>query len=383
MNFTTAIFMIQRRLPWIATLFCIGIFAGCEKQETPAEAVARPVRTLVLTPGAEAPFRRFPGEIAAAETLEMSFEVPGRLVEFPAARGMVVESGMLLGRLDPANFQARLDGAASRMTTARQELARRRQLFERGVISQSELAEFRERFDVAEAAWREAGRALEDTRLVAPISGRVARTMAENFQNVRAKEPVLVLQDISLFEVDIQVPERDMSAMAPGITAESANAILEAGAEFPAIPDMVFPLRLGSFETMADAAARTFRVTFLLEPPSGRNILPGMTCTVLVRRVAGAASSQSTASATANGDSGEIFEVPVGAVATGEGRSWVWKIDPASMRVSRVPVEVLLITGGSMRITAEGLAGGDEIAANGVRLLSEGMTVSRIAAESP
>jgi hypothetical protein len=63
---------------------------------------------VLLDTTSEVPFRRFPGEVAAADTSDMSFDVPGRLIEFPAMQGMTVKYGTLLGRLDETNFIARV-----------------------------------------------------------------------------------------------------------------------------------------------------------------------------------------------------------------------------------------------------------------------------------
>ena len=209
--------------------------SGCSPDEKPAPAVP-PVQTFVLGASSEAPFRRFPGEVAASDSSNMSFDVPGRLIEFPATQGMVFKYGELLGRLDETNFVARVDSARADFNNAHTELARRRQLFQRGVISRSELDGFQRANDVAEATLREAQRALDDTRLVAPFDGRVARTLVNNFQNVQAHQPVLVFQNISILEVDIEVPEADMSGAERGITARNARDLLEARAEFPDDP---------------------------------------------------------------------------------------------------------------------------------------------------
>ncbi len=248
--------------------------AGCSPDEELAPAVP-PVQTVVLSSSSDVPFRRFPGEVAAADTSNMSFDVPGRLIEFPATQGMVFKFGELLGRLDETNFVARVDSARADFNNAHTELARRRQLHQRGVeISRSELDGFQRANDVAEAALREAQRALDDTRLVAPFDGRVARTLVNNFQNVQANQPVLVFQSTSILEVDIQVPEADMSAAERGITARNARDLLEARAEFPTIPNRQFDLELKSFSTEATPSARTFRVPSTSTLPKIRTYFP-------------------------------------------------------------------------------------------------------------
>jgi membrane fusion protein, multidrug efflux system len=352
----------------VSALFLIApLLTGCPRQEEASSQAIPPVQTLVLQDGIAQNFRRFPGEVLAARTSEMSFDVAGRLIERPAVQGMVAVKGTLLARVDPENFEARVASANARLTNARDELARRRQLRDRGVISATEFDQFNTEFQVAEAAQREAQRALEDTRLVAPFDGRVARTFLNVGTSVQPKQPVLVYQDISRLEIDIEVPEQVMTSFGVGATAENARELLEAQAEFPALPGRRFDVALKSFSTAATEAARTFRVSFDLEPPADANILPGVTCTVLVR---------SRDSGQAPQDAG-VFEVPTQAVGTAEGKAFLWRLDPASLTVSTVGVELLGPAGQSMRVRSADLKPGDEIVIAGVRFLSDGMKVGR------
>jgi hypothetical protein len=75
--------------------------------------------------------------------------------------------------------------------------------------------------------------------------------------------------------------------------------------------------------------------------------------------------------------------VPVRAVSTANGKSSLWKLDPASMQVSRVEVEMLGVAGDSMRVRGAALAPNDEIVISGVRFLSEGMKVRRMQTNNP
>jgi RND family efflux transporter MFP subunit len=365
--------ILTPRIPGILTLLVSAFFVACSPDEKPLAAVP-PVQTFVIAAPSEAPFRRFPGEVSATRTTRMSFEVPGRLIEFPATQGLVVKQGDLLGRLDDTNFVSRLDAARAQFTNAQSEFQRRSQLRSRGVISQSEFDQFKQTFDVAEAALREAQRAMDETRMIAPIDGRVARTLVNNFQNVQAKEPVLVFQDISMLEVDIQVPESDMFAAERGVTSENARNLIEAAVEFPALPGSRFDLDLKSFSTEATPASRTFRVTFFLKPQDGQNILPGMTCTVLLRLRSRTENQEQVK---------DVFEVPVQAVSSADEKTWVWRLDPKTLAVQRVAVQTLGVTSGSMQVQSSQLTRGDELVSSGVRFLSDGMTVRRMAQTNP
>src|SRR6516225_8946706 len=159
----------------LALLIAVAGLAGCKPEEKPVPAIP-PVQTQILAEASGTAFRRFPGEVAAADTSNLSFDVPGRLIEFPGGQdGLIVKKGDLLGRLDEANFKAHADAARADFNTAQIELNRRRQLLNQGVIARSEFDQVQRTFDLAEAALRTAQRALEDTRLVAPLDGRIAR----------------------------------------------------------------------------------------------------------------------------------------------------------------------------------------------------------------
>ncbi|MCU0753471.1 MAG: efflux RND transporter periplasmic adaptor subunit [Akkermansiaceae bacterium] len=205
------------------------------------------------------------------------------------------------------------------------------------------------------------------TRLKAPFDGRVGRTLVNNGENVRNKQPVLLLQNLSMLEIDIQVPESDMLVFQQGLTSENARMQLEAQALFATLPDKRFDLELESFSTEATQAARTFKVTFLFQPPDEHNILPGMTCTVHARWKKAAAPLEEGS-----------FLVPAGAVVIADGSASIWKLDAESLQVSRHKVEMVSKHGDSILIRGGELKKGDELVATGARFLSEGMTVRRM-----
>jgi len=353
-----------------AVLACgmIGLSGCSDSPEEPAPIP--PVQTFVLGELREPPFRSFPGTVAAADSSEMSFDVGGRLIEFPASQGLNAKKGELLGRLDDENFVSRRDAAQSDFVTAREEVTRRRQLLDRGVISRSEFDQFQQRYEVAEAALRQANRALEDTRMVAPFDGQVARTLVSNQENVRAGQPVLVYQFVGGLEVNIQIPESSMTIGGRGITVQDARGMIEAKVQFPTIPGLEIPLDLLSFSTEASRSARTFRVTFVMDPPEEKNVLPGMTCTVLVRfRDPNAAAADLPQ---------DEFELPLRAVGTSAGESQVWILDSESGRVRPVPVEIVRLSGENAIVRSADLTAGVEVVSAGVRFLYDGMEVKRL-----
>lgn len=357
-------------LPLTAAVFV----AGCSEKTEERVPATPPVKIFTLPAADVTPFRNFPGEVTAQDNVRLSFDVPGRLIEFPVYDGKVVNPGDLIGQLDQGDFRAALDAAQATFNNARAEFERLRTLRQRNVIAQNELDRQREAFDRADAGLRTAQKAFDDTRLAAPIKGRVSRRFVRNFQNVQAREPVVLLQNISSLDIDVQVPEILMASIARDTTAAQANQLIEASVEFAAVPGESFPLTLRSFATQANPSSRTFLVSFVLYPPEDRNILPGMTCTVSLRF--------RNPDGTPVAQPG-LYQIPARALLTAQGKTWVWRWDSATGKVSRVPVEMVALSGDSIQIRAEGLKSGDELVASGVRFLEEGMTVQRLVTHKP
>ena len=348
---------------------CLAGVSGCSPKKEERVAPTPPAMIFRLPQAGETPFRSFPGEVTSEDNLRLSFEVPGRLIDFPVYDGKVVAAGQLVGQLDMTEFRALFDAAQARATAAQQEFERATTLRQRNVIAQTELDQRREALDVTQADLRAAHRSLSETQLFAPIKGRISRRFVRNHQNVAAREPVVLLQNLTTLDIEVQVPEALMTILSASTTAAEANTLVEANVLFAAVPGERFPLTLRSFSTQANPSSRTFPVTFILHPPEDRNILPGMTCTVNLRfRNPDGTPVQQP----------ELLQIPAHALVTTDGTSAVWRWDAATGRVSRVPVEMVALTGDLITIRAEGLKEGDEIVASGVRFLSEGATVRRM-----
>ncbi len=344
--------------------------AGCGREEERAE-VARPVRLHTIQDTTELSFRSFPGEVVAARTARLSFEVGGRLVEFPITDGQLVSQGDLIGQLDTADFIAARDSAQAAYDVAKTHFERNEALHRRGAVAAAVVDRARQELETADANLRRAARALEETRLTAPFDGRISNRIARELQNVRPQEQVAILEDISALEIEIHIPERDMMLGRRGLTVDDARNMLEAEVEFSIMRDRRLPLDLKTFSSRANPVSRTFLVSFGFDPPQDTNILPGMTGTVYVRRTAATAAPD-------DDDGPPVRMVPVEAMTTHEGASTVWRLDPESMTVTPIKVEIRSIQGGAAMIVADPLADGDEIVASGARFLAEGTPVRRM-----
>jgi RND family efflux transporter MFP subunit len=213
-----------------------------------------------------------------------------------------------------------------------------------------------------ESRLQEARDNLKDTVLLAPFAGVIARTHASQFEDIQANEPVATLQNLSQIDVVINVTEAEFGRGQDVEPDPEFRNRTVAFAEFPALQNRRFPLRVKEFQTQADPSTQTYKVILQMEQGPNFPVKPGMNAVV-----------RGDGSDGREGE--ENFVVPVSAVwGDAESEKSVWVIDPAKSTVSRRSVSCGEIMGDSIVIT-EGLSAGERIAVTAANLLREGMQV--------
>jgi len=337
------------------------MLAGCGEEQAPApELVVRPVKVLTLAGSDGGVKRQYPGKVRAAQRADMSFEVPGKLIELPVREGQVLKKGELIARLDDRDLTSNLKSAQAENDNAAANFRRGSTLVRDGNISKTDFDKLQSLKDVAAANLTKAKKAVADTKLFAPFGGRVASRLVENFQDVQAKQPIVSLQDISQLEILIDVPEnRAIMAARPGAKPPKLNAV------FDAVSGREFPLEVKEFSTEADPVTQTFRAVLAMPQPEGMSILPGMTAMVW------AEPAEPTAASEAAG-----FNIPAAALIADEaGAAHVWIVDTQDNTVHRRQVETGDLTGSNDIRVVAGLKAGEILAVSGVSRLREGMEV--------
>lgn len=358
-------------------VFAVAVLIlSCEKKEEPKERpeVVRPVKLMTVVSGKEALHRNLPGSVRASKRVDLSFQVDGTLIELPVKEGQSVEKGDLLARLDPRDFEAALRDARGqvdrnkallRSSTVEYDRLARVKKADPGAVAQSQLDRALERRAMAQASLVSSEAALDlaklqlsYTSLKAPFSGVVSNRVVDNFQEVRAKQTIFNLDDLSVVDILVEVPE---SLMAP---VRSPGSFL-VYAEFAPAPGKKYPLTLKEYSTRGDPRTLTYQVTFEMDQPQeGIHILPGMTANVLSVPKEGAVLP---------------IVIPAVALFARQGESpRVWVVDKEAMTVHLRNVKTggLVGTGGIEIV--EGLQSGETIAVTGVNQLREGMKIKRL-----
>jgi RND family efflux transporter MFP subunit len=335
-------------------LLCSLALSACGGEVPPAPTGPRPVRAMRIGSPAEMIQRSFPGRAEATQEVDLAFEVTGQLIERPIRVGDEVVAGQLLAALDPRDFENDAQAARAQREQAVAYRERIEQAAASGAVAQQEVTDAVARYDISVANLSIKEKALDDSRIVAPFDGRVAATYVENFQNVRPKQRVVRLLDVSRIEMVISIPEQFI---------QYASQIRDIHCHFDAFPDVEVPARIIEVGTEASETTRTYPVTLEMEQPAGLEILPGMT---------GEATGDRIEESATTGEG--VAVVAVSAVFEGaDGASYVWSIDEGNMTVARRPVDVGALT--SFGLEVSGIGEGQWIATAGVHYLEAGQQV--------
>ncbi len=348
------------------------LLSGCEqgpKDKGPAEPRLVFATKVLDTSGLLE--RTFPGRAKASQQVNLSFRVSGPLITLPVAVGDKVKTGHVLARIDPNDFQARLDTLLGELETARAQAVLSQREYKRGLeidakgtglISKSEVDKRRGARDRSKAQVQaltaSVGLAKDNlayTELQAPFDGVVVATYVDNFEDVRAKQPIVRLLNPTRIELDISVPE-SLIGYAPYVE--------EVIVRFDALPGKEVKAEVKEVGQEASEATRTYPVTLIMDQPEGAEILPGM---------AGRASIASRPPA----DSALLgIQIPATAVFSGDDadKSFVWVVDEASKTLSRREVQVGKLAQFGVRIK-DGLKPGEWIVVKGVHSVDEGQQV--------
>jgi RND family efflux transporter MFP subunit len=331
--------------------------AGCEKN-VEAPEVIRPVRVIRIATADDLSGRAMPGRARATEETNLSFDVPGTVLERLVNVGDEVESGQLLARLDQRDYRNQAAAATAARNRARANFERIQIAVKSGAVAKQDLDDARAQLDVRQAEMNIAEKAIQDSEIHAPRAGTISATYVEQYTAVQAKEAVLRLLDTSAIEMVIQIPE-SLISLVPDVT--NIQVVFDAFAGRPV------PARIQEISNEASQTTRTYPVTLIMAQPEDFKILPGMAGRATGTLPAGTARSL------------RGFQVPASAVFSGDepgavDQSFVWIVDETQGTVGRRQVTAGPLSRFGIVIT-EGISAGELVVISGVNYLVEGQEV--------
>ncbi len=193
------------------------------------------------------------GTIQPETKVDISAEVSGEITQLPKKEGETVKKGDLLVKIKAdiynervsqqrasINFsQAQVEVAQANLRKAEQDLQRIEQLFNSGLVSQSELDNARVAYEVARsnvnssnanvrqnvAILRQTGQDLSKTTIKAPMDGIVTKLNSELGEKVVGTQTmsgtvIMTVSDLTVMNAEIEVSETDITQIKIGDTTD-------------------------------------------------------------------------------------------------------------------------------------------------------------------
>lgn len=361
MTMKTHFFTSATRVKLVALSLLTLFLQACS--DAPAEQlIVEKVQAVKLVPAvsnAKLVNRTFPAEVSAVKTVDLSFEVSGRLIQTQLMTGTLANQGQLLAQIDPTPFKQRVQEAEARLSQATRDLERIEATAKNGLVSQSQLDNAKTNFELADIALKRAEKDLSYTTLLAPFNAQISERFAEKGNYVQAGDIVARLQDVSRYYFNVNVPERLVSKYKEG-------SLVGANAHIISAPDKIYQLEYIEHATQPDPITQTYKVVFAAQA-NDTNLTPGARAVVQV-----SLESQS--------DEQHLL-VPFNALQGNDSEGFhVWKFNRDTAQVSKANVDVLSVKTRFAAIKS-GITEGDLIVAAGAAQMREGMSVKPYKAE--
>ncbi len=353
---------LHKRVATATALLATALLLSACGEEISMEDRARPVKIIVAKAAPQQRALTYSGEIKPRVESTLGFRISGKIVERLADVGDRVEEGAVLARLDAtdlklalASANATVVSARTRLEVARLALERAKSLVPKGYIAKSVLDARQLEYDAAKSALeaaeseaRQAANAASYAELKAPAAGIITAVSAEPGSVVAAGSPVFTLAEAGEIEVEIDVPEHEVSRLALG---QRGRVSLWAD------PGISGEATIREIAGSADPQSRTYRVrAAIASPPQTMRL--GMTATLSLMQPV---------------QRGGI-EIPLTALAQGEDGISVFVVDSAQGTVSRRTLETGALTPNGITVLS-GLKDGDIVVTGGVQFLKDGMKV--------
>ena len=340
----------------LAVLLALG---ACDKPP-PQAAQIRPVLSTVVAETATDPLR-LAGSVTAQVETPFAFRVLGRLTSRPVGIGDLVEKGQTLATIDPLALQLAVRSAEADLASADAQAAnalgvadRQGALLKTGADTQAQIETANQARDSALAGQSHARAALAKAReelgyavLKADFAGVVANTGAEVGQTVSPGQMVVDIANPALRDAVIDAPDTAAATLRIGDPFEVAAQL---------DPSVRVTGKVREIAPQADAATRTRRVKIALDHPSSAFRL-GSTITAWPAGAARAA-----------------VWLPASAILTRDGKTYVWIVDRAALKVSTRAVTLADPKADPVEVTG-GLAPAMRVVTAGVHSLVEGQEV--------
>jgi RND family efflux transporter MFP subunit len=337
--------------------------AACTRADASATKDARPesaavsVVALPATLSTRAWSTTASGIVQANSTVDVAFQVPGKVVSVGPDEGQTVRAGQEIATVDATEYRLAVEQASAQADRAARDRDRNQPLLASGGIAPADMDHLESGARQSAAAAGLAKKRLADTRLDAPLSGIVARRAIEVGTTVAPGQPAFTIIDLDPVRVRVGVPETDIGHVTTGAPAT---------VHIPAL-DTSFTGHVSLIGVSADPSTRSYTVEIAV-PNHERRLRAGMVAEATIQTKENRSALMIPASAVVH-DGGV------------NGSTIVYLLDRDGARVHSRRVTTGTARGDSLEITS-GITAGEQIVVAGQQRLRDGASVQLVAAKT-
>lgn len=340
----------------VATSACARADASSTGNTDTTAAV--PVVVQTVTPSTRAWSTTASGIVQANTSVDIAFQVPGKVVAVGPEEGQSVRAGQEIAALDPIDYRLAVEQASAQSDRAARDRDRNQPMLASGGIAPADMDRLESGARQSAAAAALAKKRLSDTRLSAPISGIVSHRAIEIGATVAAGQPAFTIVDLDPVRVRVGVPEADVGHIAEGAAAT---------VRIPALASS-FAGRVSLIGVVADPTTRSYTVEIAVPNPA-RRLRAGMVAEATI--TTGQTTTATVLPARAVVNDGGV-----------NGTTIAYVLDRDGARVHARRVTTGAARGDSLEI-ASGIATGDRVVVAGQQRLRDGTRVQLLDAMTP
>ena len=214
------------------------------------------------------------GSVIADETVFVSSETGGRLLQLNVREGDRVTKGKVIARVDLESINKQMDEVNTSLDLAREIYARQKRLWDQNIGTEVQYLEAKNAVERLEKSLETLQFNRNKATVVAPISGEVAVVNKEQGEVSAPGEPIATILNTYKLKVSIDIPENLIPSVKRGQTVQ---------VDIPAI-GYSEPHRITRIGSQVDINNRTVPVEVVIYNKSGL-IKPNLLATMAVREI--------------------------------------------------------------------------------------------------
>jgi RND family efflux transporter MFP subunit len=163
------------------------------------------------------------GKLEAAESVIISPEISGKVDRIAIKANQTVKKGQLLIQLNDDKAKAVIKEAQAYLHDEQRKLKEFQRLSKKNAITQTEIDGQKASVNIAQARLEAANAELRDLHISAPFAGTVGFIDFSLGKMVSVGSELLTLDNLSLMQLDLQVPERYLSMLSTGMKVDAKS----------------------------------------------------------------------------------------------------------------------------------------------------------------